>query len=288
MKSGTLFCVAGAVLFGLVPPALQYLLIHGVSKTAALLGPNALLLAGALLLCLNRRSTLHVPFSSAAALVLCGALGMGATGLFLASSYAYISTGTATVINFLYPSIVTVASAILLRQKLTAGAAAAMFFSVAGMILISLHGSASDGMPQHSAMTGYFLALCSAFTYSLYILGTKIFRCEQLSDAGELFYLSAGALLTALLWMLTGHEAVLPLNGHVVSVFLAYCVMIGGAFVFISVGITKIGPVRASYATLFEPVTAVACSVAFYGDRLPASALAGFALIFLSVWFSSR
>ena len=54
MKKGTLMCMGAAVLFGLVPPALNFLLSSGVSKAGGLLGPNALLFVGSLVLCIFR------------------------------------------------------------------------------------------------------------------------------------------------------------------------------------------------------------------------------------------
>ena len=43
---------------------------------------------------------------------------MGFTVLLLSLSYQYIAVGTATVINFLYPPIVTVACAIFMHRRL--------------------------------------------------------------------------------------------------------------------------------------------------------------------------
>jgi drug/metabolite transporter (DMT)-like permease len=288
MKKGILFCVAAAVLFGLVPPVLKCLLINGVSTTSALLGPNLFLFTGTLALCAVKREKLALPLRPAILLLVTGAVGMGATNLFLTSSYSYIAAGTATVLNFLYPTIVTVYSIAVMGKKATFAALAAVVCSIIGMICISLNGGSDDGLNGGPMIWGFLLALASAFTYSLFIIGSKLFKPQSLSDEGTLCYMAGGAVIMALSWAMMGHSVVLPDKLWLWGIYGLSCVMVGTGLALLDFGIDSVGPVSASFATLLEPVTAVVCSAVFYGEQITFLSAVGFILILLSVWLNAR
>ena len=132
MKKGTLFCIIAAVGFGILPTVQNELILHGIPRVSCILYSNACMLAGGLAACRQKGLRAALP------------------------------AGTATVIHFLYPTVVTVGSAVLFRNRMGPAALAAIALSIAGMACISLPGGAGGG-----SGTGSLLALASSFTYAL-------------------------------------------------------------------------------------------------------------------------
>ena len=116
MKKSLLLCIIAAIGFGVAPTFIQLAIQSGVSQTSCVLFNNILLMLVCLVMCLAGHHSLCIPAKKVLPLLLMGACGMGFTVLLLSLSYQYIAVGTATVINFLYPPIVTVACAIFMHR----------------------------------------------------------------------------------------------------------------------------------------------------------------------------
>ena len=142
MKKGTLFCIIAAVGFGILPTIQNELILHGIPRVSCILYSNACMLAGGLAACQQKGLRAALPAGKALRLGVIGLMGMGLTPLLLTGAFAYIPVGTATVIHFLYPTVVTVGSAVLFRNRMGPAALAAIALSIAGMACISLPGGA--------------------------------------------------------------------------------------------------------------------------------------------------
>ena len=212
-------------------------------------------------------------------LCLMGILGMGATVFLLAGAFPLLSVGTATVVHFLYPTIVTIASILLFHKKFTVFSLAAILLSIGGMFMISL----ASGGTATNFTAGFLLAIGSAFTYSFYLVGNEYFRVGELPLWVALFYMAgASSLLFFIINCCTG-GVVLPGSAAQWGMTLLYCTLIGLGYLLLNFGISKVGAVDASFATLFEPVTSVLCGVLFLHEKLTIYAVIGFLLIFCSV-----
>jgi len=283
MKKGTLFCILAAVGFGILPTIQNELILHGIPRLSCILYSNTCMLAAALAVCGKKGLRARLPAAAAGKLALVGFMGMGLTPLLLTLAFAHIPVGTTTVIHFLYPTVVTVGSAVLFRKKLGGPALAAIFLSVAGMACISLPGGAGGG-----SGIGYLLALASSFTYAFYIMGPALFGTGELPMPVSLVYMAGGNVVIFLAVSLCGGGLALPQTPGMWGLAVVYCVMMAGCFALLSCGIAMIGPVDASFSTLIEPVTSVVCSTLAYGDPLTVLSVLGFGLIFGSVWLNSR
>ena len=261
---------------------LKYLLLSGLSLTSTLICPNLLLFFGTLCLCLARGHCLRMPLTRRLCLALTGLLGQGCTNLLLSSSYIHIPVSTATTIHFLYPTVVTLASMALLRRRGTLASMAAIVLSIAGMICISSSEAVSGGH-----WTGYVLAGLSSLTYAFYLIGSERFAPPGTPIPVLMLHFAAGALLTALLWILSGHPATFPTTLPLWGLYIGSGMMISLGLGLLNMGISKVGAVSASFATLIEPVTAVICGVLVYGDPLTLLSVLGFALILASVWLNT-
>ncbi len=283
MKKGSLMCMAAAVLFGLVPPLLNFLLRNGVSRSGGLIGPNTLLMIGTFIMCRLRGTGVAVSPSTALALMFVGMAGMGATNLLLGSAFAYLSVGMVTTIHFLYPTIVTLTEIAFLGKRATAGAFCASLLSLVGIACVSGAGAATG-----AGTAGFMLALASSFTYAFFIIGSERFKPASLHVDVGLFWMSGGAVLTALLYARIAPPLVLPGTPSLWCIYALFCVMIGCAFVLLSAGISSVGAVEAAFATLLEPLTAVVCGALFFGDPVTLLSVAGCAMVLASVYLNSR
>jgi drug/metabolite transporter (DMT)-like permease len=283
MKKGTLFCIIAAVGFGILPTIQNELILHGIPRVSCILYSNACMLAGGLEICRQKGLRAALPAGEALRLGVIGLMGMGLTPLLLTGAFAYIPVGTATVIHFLYPTVVTVGSAVLFRNRMGPAALAAIALSIAGMACISLPGGAGGG-----SGTGYLLALASSFTYAFYIMGPALLGTGELPLPVSLVSMAGGNVVIFFTAALCTGGLVLPDSLGMWLLVLCYCGMMAGCYALLSCGIRLIGPVDASFSTLVEPVTSVVCSTMVYGDPLTALSLLGFGLIFGSVWLNGR
>ena len=282
MKKGILCCIFASVLFGVAPSVQNYLLLQGMEKTSCIVLYTATMLLGTLAICKIKGYSLRLPVRDAVRICVVGVLGIGVTHFLLVSSYAYISVGMATVIHFLYPTVVTIASILLFRKKGTLLTGAAVVLSIAGMALLSLSGGVGGGH-----LTGYVFALCSSFTYSAYIIGNERFCPQNVPLPVTLTYMAgASTVLFFVQSMLTGGIH-LPETPALWGIQLFYGVVMSSAYALLNTGISKVGAVTASFSTLVEPVTSVICSVIFYHDTLTWMSLLGFVMIFASVYLNS-
>lgn len=283
MKKGTIYCIIAAVGFGILPTIHNELILHGIPRVSCVVYSNVCMLLAALAVCRRKKLEVRIPAASAGALALVGFMGMGLTPLLLTMAYRYIPVGTSTVIHFLYPTVVTVGSALLFHKKLGPAALTAILLSIVGMSCISLPGGAGGG-----SWAGYLFALTSSFTYAFYIMGPTLFHSEERPLPISLVYMAGGNVVIFLAAALCTDSFVLPNSPGLWALAFCYCVMMAGCFALLSCGIGLIGPVDASFSTLIEPVTSVVCSTLMYGDPLTTLSILGFVLIFGSVWLNSR
>lgn len=280
IKKGMLLCFAAAIQFGIAPVVIKFTLSAGLTIPCLMMYSNIFSALAAFIAARRRGHSLMLPPRNLAFVCACGAAGLGMTQLMLGSALTMIPAGTATVIHFLYPTIVTIASAFIFAKPLNAASITAAVLSIAGMVMISLHdmtGSADSGM------FGILLALGSAFSYSAYMTANESFGRRGLPVSVTYCYmsLSAAALFTAI--SSSGGSASFIMPAAALPSFAAYCVIHAAAFMCLNIGISLIGASEASFSTLLEPLTALVVSAAVFGDELTLSSAAGAAMILVSV-----
>lgn len=209
MKKSLLLCIIAAIGFGVAPTFIQLAIQSGVSQTSCVLFNNILLMLVCLVMCLAGHHSLCIPAKNVLPLLLMGACGMGFTVLLLSLSYQYIAVGTATVINFLYPPIVTVACAIFMHRRLGRSAYLAILLSILGLLFISVIGTGVSSFQP----AGFILALASAFTYSFYILAMNTSASANTrSGAPSSTWAAASACVFIVINAVTG-QFTLPAGG---------------------------------------------------------------------------
>lgn len=101
--------------------------------------------------------------------------GLGFLGLFLYSALYYqglvwLSAQEACILNYLWPIMLVLFSTVILRERMTAGKAAAMLCSFAGIVLLSLGGS---GEGEEHRAAGIVCCVTAAAAYGLFSVLNK-------------------------------------------------------------------------------------------------------------------
>lgn len=284
MNKGYIFAITAALCFGAAPTALTRLMQKGIPNASAPFYAASFLCICSFTVCCIKKLSLSLPKRTTLLLILVGMFGMGATTSTLATSYLYIPAGTATVIHFLFPTIVTIASIALFGQTPSKFTLPAIICSITGMIFISVIGSSSAG----GALPGYIWAIASSFTYSFYMIANERLGFKELHPAIALCYLSgSGALLMLIKALLTDGKVVFPQTASLWLSAIFYCALMGGGYMFLNLSISNVGAVSAAFATLLEPITSVICSILILGNPVTIYTIIGFALILAAVWMNS-
>ena len=273
-----LLLVLLAFCWGLSWPALRIALDEITPWTTRLLGYCIGSSALIVLLKLQGRS-FYIPFGmNWVHVFIAGMLNVVAFGLF--GTFAQLSTATTRVviINYSMPIWSSLMALLILRERLNAWAAAGLALCIAGLtVLVYPVAAASLQEP-----TGLLLAFFCSLSWAAGTIYMKAIRIE-------------GDLLTIVMWQIVVGVVVFAL-GYLIFVGppsfeplrlrtwlgVAYSGVFGTAlayFIWYNI-IGKVSTATASLGTLANPVIGVIGSMILLGERLTATDVIGFALIF--------
>ena len=281
-SSGTVKCLGAAVLFGLVPSFLKFLMLNNVSQPVCIIVPNGISLALCGILSWARGRSCLTQQGNVWLLLLSGALGIGITPLLLTGAYQLIPIGRAIVLHFLYPTVVTLLSILFFKKKASPSVFCAAFLSFTGVAFLSLDSGALSG----GTFAGVLLALASAFSYALFILGSERLQRNCDSTLTALFFMNLGSLLTGLIWALCGHSLAFPASARLWLVSIGHGLVEMAGYFLLSQGIRSVGAVTASFATLLEPLTAVLFGAVFFRESVSLASAAGIVMVLSAVWLN--
>jgi drug/metabolite transporter (DMT)-like permease len=275
---GVVLVAISAASFGTVTIFCRYAYADGIDTSTLLFlrfTLAALLMAGLLLFrgeSLPRGKTLVW-------LVGIGAIGYAGQSFVFLTSIKYASVGLVAILLYLYPTFVTILSAIFLKEKITG-----VKLAILGLATL---GAALTANPQGGQGKGILLALSAAAMYAIYIMVIAgVMRKVSAIQSSTVIFASVGivyGLVTALNgphwpatrsgWIAVGGMALI---GTVVSVttFLA--------------GIRRIGPADASMVSTLEPIVTVLLAAMLFAERLSPVTLLGGGLILASVLLLTR
>lgn len=269
MWKGYLAVLCSAILYGIEPTVREYALSAGVQVAVSMVASSLVMVLSFSAVCAARKWNIRLPLRQIAPLAVLGVL-MAMTSTLLGMSYRYIPVGCATVIHFMYPTLVCLVSAVFFGERLTRARLTAMVLSIMGLICITggVHGSAA----------GVVLALCSSLTYVGYILLLDHApQQKELPPEVRMLYVSLFCMATSAL-LLGGRPSPGAVNAQT-AVSLLVCGLIGAAAIFLfAFGVQRAGAARASFFSLFEPMTSMVVSTLVYRYAFTPIMLLGCAL----------
>ena len=278
MLKGIMYVIGASLIFGIIPSASKYLVLTGSSPALITTRTQTIIMLGGIIGSIMSGASLKIPPRDALRLMVVGALGMGGTSWFLVSAISMIPAGLATVLHFLYPTIVSVFMIVFLRQKAGIFRLLAVAASISGMILIS--GPGGGGI----RFGGVVFALLSATTYAAYIIYNDVGSAGQYPQTVKLFWCALG---TVLVFACLSRGEWLSVSGGKGALLVQILGGLGSlaAYYLINRGIREVGASVAAFVNMLEPVTSVVMSFLLYHDPLTGRIVTGILLVLSAVLF---
>lgn len=216
---------------------------------------------------------------------LAGIMAMGAVG-YVGQAYCYFSAlqhasaGVVALLLYLYPALVTVLSAIMLRRHIGLGRGLAVATALAGTAL-------TVGGDLHSESLGIALGIGAAVIYSVYILvGERLIPLVGSQQASAVVMLSAAVVYGLLAWQsgfalpatATGWLAVLA-----IAIFSTLLAILG-----FFKGMEKLGAADAATLSTLEPLVTLGLAALILGEVIMPIQMAGGVLILAAVIYLAR
>ncbi|RBY91149.1 DMT family transporter [Blastococcus sp. TF02A-30] len=279
---GPALCLVSAACFGVMAVFGKFAYEAGVSPAALVLVRFAL--AAALLGALLRlRPGLRAGSARLSGRVVLTALALGAVGyatqatLFF-SALERADASLVSLVFYTYPALVTLAAALLGRERLTRGRVAALGTASCGTLLVLL----GAGGPTVDVL-GVGLAFATAVTYTAYILVADgvVHRVPPVVLAA--LVMSGAAVSLGARALLTGG---VDLGFRPAGWFWIACIAVVStvvAMLTFFAGLRRTGPSTAAILSTFEPVVTTALAALTLGELLTPVQLTGAVLVLASV-----
>lgn len=257
---GVLFVVLASVIYGVEPTIRQLIINGGISPTESIFIGFVFSTIYVVVVCRIRKKPFLLKRAEAVPLLLAGVIGTGLCALLLILSYQYIPVGCATVIHFLYPTIVCLAMRVFFKKQLTFVHILAILFSIIGLLCISTDLFATS-------LTGILLAAISSFAYAFYIvlMGNNKSIADLPIETKTLYNCLGGLLVAGVAFVFAEPSHAVTLEACVAT---GGCVLFGTAAIFLFLaGLNRIGSTTAAFLSLLEPITSVLVSSMIFHDQ---------------------
>ncbi len=217
---------------------------------------------------------------------LLAAIGLGFLGYYLGSfldllGLQYVSAGLERMILFLYPTIVLLLSALIYRKKIERKHLLALLLSYGGIFLAFVHDATFNNK---NIYLGGLLVLGNGLAFACYLIGGGV----VISKIGATRFTAlamASASMASLLqfvWLRPFSVLVMPLKVYEVILTMALFSTVLPAF-FLSEGIRRIGPERASLVGAAGPVVTIILAFYLLGEPVSFLQIIGSVLVLSGV-----
>lgn len=219
-----------------------------------------------------------------ARLMLMGGAGYFGQSLCYVTAIQYAPAGLVALLLYLYPTFVTILSAIFLKEKLTRTKIIALVLASVGTALTVAPQEGAAGSEQ---WIGIGLAVLAAAIYSVYILvGTQVMKRVSVVQSSSVIMTSA-AVSFGLAMAVNGPQLPTAFSGWAAILAIVIISTLLPILLFLD-GLNRIGPVNASMLSTLEPVVTVLLAVWLLNETLRPVSLLGGALILAAVLILTR
>ena len=214
-------------------------------------------------------------------LVIAGTIGYGSESAFYFSALNHGSAAAITLLFYLYPVWVMLATIALDRKAPPRLLFLALFLALVGSALVVLGGGDAQIEP-----IGIVLALCTSFAYTGYLIGTdrNVKRTDPLTAAA---WLGVGASLANLVYAFAFSAVDLPAAGSWWRI-VGMAVFSAGAFAAMLAGLQLVGAVRNAIIGVMEPLTVAVLAYFFLDEPVTMPIVVGGVLILCGAVLAMR
>jgi len=213
-------------------------------------------------------------------LILIGGIGLAGTTLCFYTAIQLAPVNLIIVIAYMYPTVVTLLSAVFLRQPITGYKTAALLMTIIGILF-------TIGMDSGGYFPGIILAICAAIFYSFYLIfGSLSIQKAGAFPASTVIILASMAIFGIVLGF---QDPQWPMNtsGWLAIIASALISTVLGLVAFYE-GLKRIDTANAAIISTFEVVVAVALAIIILGETLTIPKIFGGGLVISAVIILAR
>ena len=197
------------------------------------------------------------------------------SALLLFWSFAYVPSGVATTLQFLYPVMVMLIMTVFFHEKFSWITFMAIVLAISGVALLS----GGDGEKPVRAL-GVVMLLVSALTNGIYIAGIHVARIHYLSGLAVTFYVMLfSAVFTFFNAHISGHFRLIADVRELGLLFLLSMITAVLSNLTLVLAVQRIGSTLTSVLGAMEPLTAVAVGIAVFHEPFTSRLMGGVVLI---------
>ena len=190
-----------------------------------------------------------------------------------------MEAGIASTILFVYPIMVAVIMALVFKEKISLQTALCMALALGGIALLY---KGPDGATL--SLIGTVLALASALTYAIYIVGINQTTLKNTATLTVTFYVLVFGVSLFIIRLLTGVELTTPSHWYMWANILALSIFPTAiSFLCTTSAIQYIGSTPTAILGALEPVTAIFFGITVFGERMTAREGLGIVMILIAV-----
>ena len=275
---GILYIILSACAFGIMP-ILAKLSYRGGANTYTTLFLRFFFAAIMLLYYLKSKGiSLKLAKKQLILVLIIGVFGFTFTTSSLFMSYNYISIGMASMIFYTYPSIVTLLSYVIYKEKVYPRKIISLVISLIGIyILIDIRSATFN-------LKGVILAGIAAILYSLYVIGASHKEFRNINSYVLTFYISCASAVVMFLVASTTRNFNINISFYalVAILLIAFISTVVALMAFLE-GVRIIGPSKASIFSTIEPIVGLMMGTLVLGEPISSRIIVGSIMIVMSV-----
>lgn len=276
---GIIFAIISALTFGFAPILISKTYELGNNSIMMAFSRNILMVPILFIFLVAKKANLKITKKQFLQLVVLSTFTTTSL-LVLYTSYNYIAVSMATSINFVYPTLVAIASVMIFKEPMSRFRKFAVFFSLLGIILLMDIIGGSKNL-----FLGLTLALTSGFAYASYIIYLAKSGLLKIPSMVITFYSCIiCSILMGIIGTFTGsiNPSNMQLEGWIITFFISIFVTILGSM-FIQLAVLNVGTTVTSVLATLEPITTLVLGYLLFNENISPTKLFGSLLVLSSV-----
>lgn len=206
---------------------------------------------------------------------------IGINWILLFEAYRFTTIAVATISYYMAPVFTIIASAFILKEKLTAKKAICVSVALLGMVFVS--GVIETGI---SGIKGVLLSLGAALLYSGDVIINKKIKGTDGMDR-TIIQMGAAAVAVLPYWILTDNLSAVEISTEPVLLLLAACIICTALPYWLYFGAIQVVPAQtAAILSYIDPIVAVLLSALFLKEEMSLLTLIGVILVIGSALIS--
>lgn len=275
---GFLFGIIAAASYGLNPSLCLPLYSDGMNADSVLLLRYGLAVPMVALMMIIKGRSFNAGKGRLVPLAFLG-IFMALSSLTLFCSYNYLAAGIASTILFVYPIMVAVIMTLFFNEKTGIKTVVCIALATFGILLLYRNGEGET-----ISLVGTLLAIGSALSYALYLVGVSDRKIAGIDSMTMTFYILCFGFVLFALRLAFGGELTLPTKWYLWLDAIALAALpTVVSLICTTAAIQIIGSTSTALLGAIEPVTAVTMGIIFFDEGMTGREAIGIVLIVISV-----